>query len=76
MAVKTTQAEEKEFQLETWLREGSRGLRHILKRRPPLVPEEFKSHTRAARKEMLLALRSLLDTAIREMEETAAPIRR
>jgi hypothetical protein len=76
MAVKATQAEEKEFDLETWLREGNRGLRHILKCKPPVMPEEFKSHTRAARKEMLLALRSLLDTAIGEMEETAAPAKR
>jgi hypothetical protein len=76
MAVKATQAEEKEFDLETWLREGNRGLRHILKCKPPMVPEEFKSHTRAARKEMLLALRSLLDTAIREIEESGEPVKR
>jgi hypothetical protein len=76
MAVKATQAEEKEFDLETWLREGTQGLRHILKCKPPAVPEEFKSHTRAARKEMLLALRSLLDTAIQRVEETAAPTKR
>lgn len=74
MSAKATQAEEKEFDLEQWLREGIQGLRRSLKCRPPtLLPEEFKTHTRAARKEMLLAVRSLLDSAIRELEETPEP---
>ncbi len=34
-----------------------------------LMPEETRSHFRAARKEMLLALRSLLDKAIERVEE-------
>ena len=34
-----------------------------------LMPEETKSHFRTARKEMLLALRSLLDKAIERAEE-------
>jgi len=33
-----------------------------------LVPPEFLEHRRAARKEMLLAFRSLLDTALSQME--------
>ena len=67
---------EKPFDLEDWLREGMRGLRHSLriKRPGPLMPEQFKSHTRAARREMLLAVRSLLDAAIEELaEEVEAP---
>jgi hypothetical protein len=76
MAVKATQTEEtrqEEFDLENWLREGARGLRRSLRCAPPgpRLPEDFKTHTRAARKEMLLAVRSLLDSAITEMEEPA-----
>ncbi len=34
-----------------------------------LLPEDFKSHMRAARKEMLLAVRSLIDDRIESIEE-------
>ena len=34
-----------------------------------IMPEETRSHFRTARKEMLLALRSLLDKAIERVEE-------
>jgi hypothetical protein len=76
MPVKATQTEEtrhEEFDLEKWLKEGATGLRRCLKCSPPgpRLPEEFKTHTRAARKEMLLAVRSLLDSAIKEFEEAA-----
>ncbi len=67
------EADEKEFDLESWLRTGMRGLRRSIKRRPPMVPEEFATHTRAARKEMLLAVRSLLDAAIHEVEQSGEP---
>jgi|YNPNPStandDraft_1061719.scaffolds.fasta_scaffold33178_3 hypothetical protein len=76
MVAKATESagtEEKEFNFEEWLREGFQGLRASLRCRPPGLPEEFKMHTRAARKEMLLAVRSLLDSAIRELEETPEP---
>jgi hypothetical protein len=33
-----------------------------------LVSDEARAHVKASRKEMLLALRSLLDTAIQKME--------
>jgi len=65
-------AEKKEFDLEDWLDEGIKGLRHTLKgKRPKILPERFKEHTRAARKEMLQAVRSLLDAAIEELEEVS-----
>lgn len=35
------------------------------------VPEEAKRHLKAARKEKLLALRSILDTRIKDLEEEA-----
>ena len=70
MDEKKTQAETEEFDLEEWLDKGMRGLRRSLKgKRPQLFPEQFKQHTRAARKEMLLAVRSLLDRAIEELEK-------
>jgi hypothetical protein len=79
MAEKEKEAEEKkveEFDMEEWLADGIKGLRHTLKskaRRRHVLPEQFKEHTRAARKEMLLAVRSLLDAAIEEEEEAEAP---
>ena len=77
MTVNTMEVEEKdkEFDVESWLKDGIHGLRRGLKCRPPMpmVPQEFRTHTRAARKEMLLAVRSLLDSAIQELEETARP---
>jgi hypothetical protein len=71
-----TEEEEKEFELEDWLNQGIKGLRRTLKCKPPMLPQEFKAHTRAARKEMLLAVRSLLDAAIRDLEEAAEPARK
>jgi hypothetical protein len=74
MAEKKTSAEVEEFDLEEWLDEGIRGLRRTLKgKRPQILPEQFKEHTRTARKEMLLAVRSLLDAAIEELAGEAEP---
>jgi hypothetical protein len=73
MAEKVIETEEREFELEDWLNQGIKGLRRTLMCRPPMLPKEFKAHTRTARKEMLLALRSLLDAAIRDLEETPEP---
>lgn len=67
---------EGEFDLEGWLRDGISGLRRSVRCRTPMVPEEFKTHTRAARKEMLLAVRSLLDVAIQEVEGAGETTRR
>lgn len=36
---------------------------------PRLIPHEARVHLRAARKEMLLAVRSMLDSAIEKMDE-------
>jgi len=71
MVEKKTETKVEEFDMEGWLREGMQGLRRTLKhKRPPkILPGQFKEHTRAARKEMLLAVRSLLDAAIEETEE-------
>ena len=37
------------------------------------VPQEFRQHVRAARREQLLAVRSLLNAAIQRLEETGEP---
>ena len=49
------------------------GEEFLLRFKPPLgkiVPDEARGHVKAARKEMLLALRSLIDAAIARSEET------
>lgn len=38
-------------------------------RRPKILPEEVRSHLRAARKEGLLAFRSLIDAVITRLEK-------
>jgi hypothetical protein len=40
----------------------------------PSVPPEFAKHGRAARKEMLLAIRSLIDSAIERTEKAESKI--
>ena len=59
---------EEEFLLEDWLADGVKGLRSYLKGEK-VLPKEFAEHMRAAHKEMLLAMRSLLDAAIQRAEE-------
>lgn len=44
----------------------------VLRFRPPilgLIPDEAQGHVRLARKEMLLALRSIIDAGIKRTEE-------
>jgi hypothetical protein len=66
---------EKEWHFADWMSEGVEGLksrrRRIFKH---FMPKEFRAHMKAARKEMLLAFRSLLDEAIERTEtETQNP---
>jgi trimethylamine:corrinoid methyltransferase-like protein len=68
MTVETNHAE-KEFVFEDWLAEGIRAMRaKARERKHRVVPEEFCTHMRAARKEFLLAFRSLIDEAVKETE--------
>jgi hypothetical protein len=70
MAEEWTEGRAEDFDLEDWLEEGREGLRDVLRRkRREVLPSEFRRHTRAARREMLLAVRSLLDSAIQRFEE-------
>ena len=59
----------KEFAFEDWLAEGIKGFRGCYKKLSPHLPEEFRQHTQSARREMLLAMRSLIDAAIESTEE-------
>ena len=63
----------KEFAFEDWLAEGIKGFRGCYKKLSPHLPEEFRQHTQTARREMLLAMRSLLDAAIERAEEQPEP---
>ncbi len=59
-----------EFVFEDWLRDGIKGVRHKIESRMqakaqgPFGASEFRKHMRNARKEQLLAVRSLIDSAI------------
>ncbi len=60
----------KEFVFEEWLREGLDGLRSKLEQKKArLNKAEFRKHLRNAQKEQLLAIRSLIDSAIECLEE-------
>lgn len=67
--VKKEEAEE--FAFEDWLAEGIRAVKAGFRkgRGRELLPEEFRVHLRESRKEMLLAMRSLIDAAIERTEE-------
>jgi predicted amino acid dehydrogenase len=69
-------AEEREFIFEDWLAEGIKGFRTRCKELRPFLPEEFRQHTKAARQEMLLAMRSLVDAAIEYTEKEPEPKKR
>jgi len=69
----TPTSEGSEFSFARWLAEGLEGMRprHMM---PRCVPMETKTHLRAARREVLLAARSLLDKGIEMLEkEPPAP---
>ncbi len=52
---------EEEFVFEDWLAEGIRGFKASAKK---IVPEEVVQHFKSADREILLAIRSLIDKAI------------
>ena len=64
MPEKTTQAEEAGSRMKE-VREHVKSARHSMRMSwEELIPRGFIEHRRAARREMLLAMRSLLDAAI------------
>lgn len=67
-------ANEKEFVFEDWLAEGLKGIRAKSRaKRKKIIPETFCVHMRASRKEFLLALRSLVDEAVKHMDAEPEP---
>jgi len=68
MPAKTEEKKTEAFSVTDWLVEGVEGMAEKGKSLD-FIPDEFKSHVKAARKESLLALRSLLDNAISTLEE-------
>jgi len=59
-----------EFNLGGWVADGVKGVRSTLHiPHVELVPEEFRSHMKASRKEFLLAFRSLFDAAIEHADK-------
>ena len=65
-----------EFVFEEWVREGVKGFRqkvesHIPSEGKKFDTSEFRQHMRNARKEQLLAVRSLLDSAITWIDKQA-----
>jgi hypothetical protein len=69
MAEKTTQAEEAGSRVKE-AREHVKAARNSMRMGwEELIPRGFIEHRRAARREMLLAMRSLLDAAIEHVEK-------
>jgi hypothetical protein len=68
MPAKTEEAKKEAFSLTDWLVEGIEGVAEKGKEME-FIPAEFRSHVKAAQRESLLALRSLLDSAITTLEE-------
>lgn len=65
----------REFDFEEWLRDGLEGMRRKLKhQKREFDTSEFRAHMRNARREQLLALRSLIDSGLEfiGMEEKKA----
>ncbi len=64
-----------EFVFEDWLRDGIKGVRSKIESRmysegrSRFDASEFRAHMRNARKEQLLAVRSLIDSAINWLEQ-------
>jgi hypothetical protein len=67
---------ENAFDVTSWLLEGVVGIAEELRHNDLGLPEEFWTHAYTARKEALLAARTLLDVAIERCDETALPTSR
>jgi hypothetical protein len=63
----------KEFDFEEWLRDGFKGMRSEFKgRKVQFDTSNFRTHLRNASKEQLLAVRSLIDSAIEFIDKQEA----
>jgi hypothetical protein len=59
-----------EFRVRDWAKQGVEGMRSkIHLPQASLLPDEFKNHMRASRKEFLTAFRSLFDAALERVDK-------
>jgi len=66
-----------EFSFKGWLSEGAKGTREAFRfPRGKLLPVEFHEHMKSSRKELLLAFRSLFDTAIQKVDAPKSAVHR
>ncbi|MHB0878028.1 MAG: hypothetical protein ACYC5O_18490 [Anaerolineae bacterium] len=65
-----TEKAKKDFDFSDWLAEGLEGIVGSRPRIAPPMAPEFREHTKAAFREMLLAYRSLVDAAIAKTEKS------
>ncbi len=79
MAEPTNQILAEAFVFEDWLRDGLKGMRHEFEARMKCESprqrfdaSEFKQHMRNARREHLLAVRSLIDSAIERLDKKSS----
>jgi len=73
MAEKTTRQKKYESHVPEEARQHFRAAREEMRKSVELLlPEGFLEHRKGARREMLLAWRSMLDAAIRRMDEKKA----
>ncbi|MBN1452022.1 MAG: hypothetical protein JW963_13485 [Anaerolineales bacterium] len=73
MAEKTTRQKKYEERVPEEARQHFRAAREEMRKSVELLlPEGFLEHRKGARREMLLAWRSMLDAAIRRMDEKKA----
>jgi hypothetical protein len=60
----------KEFVLTEWLRDGMEDMCHKMKySKEQFEPVNFRRHIRNAQKEQLLAMRSIIDSALERLEK-------
>ena len=69
-------AEEKTFAFEDWLSDGIKGMKSSLKNKKRRAPSATRNHLRSAAKEVLLAVRSVLDGAVEYLETEPQPKKR
>jgi len=59
-----------EFSIRDWAKQGAQGLRSKVRiPQTQILPDAFKAHMRASRKEFLSAFRSLFDAAIDRVDK-------
>jgi hypothetical protein len=59
-----------EFSIRDWAKQGAEGVKSKIRfPETSILPDDFKTHMRASRKEFLSAFRSLFDNAIERVDK-------